>query len=95
MMHSILVILAFLLFVTVIEAGLLIELYDSLMKKNTEIKNNRMMLLISKAVPSGIDPPNPKMFEFEAYKSDKSANFIRDGNGRVVFRQFKRLRLGD
>ncbi|KAK6016785.1 hypothetical protein OSTOST_17727 [Ostertagia ostertagi] len=53
------------------------------------------MQFISKAVPYGIDPPNPKIAEYETFKSDKSANFIRDGSGHVVFRQYKRLRLGD
>ncbi|WKX97830.1 hypothetical protein Q1695_013483 [Nippostrongylus brasiliensis] len=81
--------------VTVFEAKPLAALYDKLMKKHTEIKNQQLMQFISKAVPYGIDPPNPKIAEYETFKSDKSANFLRDGNGNVVFRQFRRLRLAD
>ncbi|VDM70606.1 unnamed protein product, partial [Strongylus vulgaris] len=73
----------------------LAELYENLMKKHTEIKNQQLKQFISKAVPYGIDPPNPKIAEYETFKSDKSANFVRDGNGNVVFRQFRRLRLAD
>ncbi|EYC15502.1 hypothetical protein Y032_0036g3181 [Ancylostoma ceylanicum] len=86
----------FLLFiVAAIDAEPLAQLFEKLMKKHTEIKNQQLMQFISKAVPSGIDPPNPKIAEYETFKSDKSANFLRDGNGNVVFRQFRRLRLAD
>ncbi|VDM63911.1 unnamed protein product [Angiostrongylus costaricensis] len=81
-----------------IEAGYskpLMELFENMMKKNTEIKSHRLMQFISKAVPYGIEPPNPKIAEYETFKSDKSANFLHDGKGNVVFREFRRLRLAD
>ncbi|EYC15500.1 hypothetical protein Y032_0036g3180 [Ancylostoma ceylanicum] len=84
-----------LLIATVGEAKPLVELFGDLMKRHTEIKNQQLMQFIYKAVPYGIDPPNPKIAEYETFKSDKSANFLRDGNGNVVFRQFRRLRLAD
>ncbi|KAE9416780.1 hypothetical protein Angca_009035, partial [Angiostrongylus cantonensis] len=70
-------------------------LFENMMKKNTEIKSHRIMQFISKAVPYGIEPPNPKIAEYETFKSDKSANFLHDGKGNVVFREFRRLRLAD
>lgn len=79
----------------VVETKPLAALFEKLMKKHTEIKNQQLMQFISKAVPYGIEPPNPKIAEYETFKSDKSANFVRDGNGNVVFRQFRRLRLAD
>ncbi|CAJ0605255.1 unnamed protein product [Cylicocyclus nassatus] len=90
------VIVVFLLMLAaVVEMKPLAELFENLMKKHTEIKNQQLMQFISKAVPYGIDPPNPKIAEYETFKSDKSANFVRDGNGNVVFRQYRRLRLAD
>ncbi|ETN76838.1 hypothetical protein NECAME_11386 [Necator americanus] len=89
--------IAFLLLIlaAVAEMKPLSELFNNLMKKQTEIKNQQLLQFISKAVPYGIDPPNPKIAEYETFKSDKSANFVRDGNGNVVFRQFRRVRLSD
>ncbi|XGW11319.1 hypothetical protein V3C99_012653 [Haemonchus contortus] len=96
MAYSIYAILTFILLVSrEIEAKPLAQLFENLMKKHTEIKNQQLMQFISKAVPYGIDPPNPKIAEYETFKSDKSANFLRDGNGNVLFRQYRRLRLGD
>ncbi|RCN46925.1 hypothetical protein ANCCAN_07104 [Ancylostoma caninum] len=87
--------ISLLLIAVVGEAKPLVELFGDLMKRHTEIKNQQLMQFISKAVPYGIDPPNPKIAEYETFKSDKSANFLRDGSGKVVFRQFRRLRLAD
>ncbi|KAK6040852.1 hypothetical protein COOONC_06618 [Cooperia oncophora] len=95
MVCSVYVFLTFLLLTTVVDAKPLAELFETLMKKHTEIKNQQLMQFISKAVPYGIDPPNPKIAEYETFKSDKSANFLRDGNGNLHFRQFRRLRLSD
>ncbi|RCN46927.1 hypothetical protein ANCCAN_07106 [Ancylostoma caninum] len=52
----------FLLFiVAAIDAEPLAQLLEKLMKMHTEIKNQQLKQFISKAVPSGIDPPNPKI----------------------------------
>ncbi|ETN76837.1 hypothetical protein RB195_020125 [Necator americanus] len=87
--------ISLLLLATVVQSKPLVELYDKLVKKHNEVKNQQLLQFISKAVPYGIDPPNPKIAEYETFKSDKSANFVRDGNGNIVFRQFRRLRLAD
>ncbi|KJH41608.1 hypothetical protein DICVIV_12407 [Dictyocaulus viviparus] len=90
---SVKIILICLLFtVKVNETKPLIELFKSLTEKQTEIKNQKLMQFISKSVPYGIDP---SLSDGEAFQSDKSANFIHDGRGHVVFRQFRRLRLSD
>ncbi|VDO58416.1 unnamed protein product [Haemonchus placei] len=47
-----------------VETKPLAQLFENLMKKHTEIKNQQLMQFISKAVPYGIDPPNPKIAEF-------------------------------
>ncbi|EPB66665.1 hypothetical protein ANCCEY_14243 [Ancylostoma ceylanicum] len=52
-----------LLIATVGEAKPLVELFGDLMKRHTEIKNQQLMQFIYKAVPYGIDPPNPKIAE--------------------------------
>ncbi|CAI4226591.1 unnamed protein product [Auanema sp. JU1783] len=71
------------------------SLYKNLLKKEEQIRNDRMLGFIAKSVPQGIDKPNPKIAEYETFKSDKSANFFLDGRGNLHFRQFKRLRLAD
>ncbi|KAJ1346614.1 hypothetical protein KIN20_001472 [Parelaphostrongylus tenuis] len=63
------------------------ELFETMMKKNTEIKSQRLMEFISKAVPYGVEPPNPKVAEYETFKADKSANFVHDGEGNIVFQR--------
>ncbi|KHJ93651.1 hypothetical protein OESDEN_06438 [Oesophagostomum dentatum] len=55
--------ISLLLFVVAIESKPLVELFDNLMKKQAELKNQQLLQFISKAVPYGIDPPNPKIAE--------------------------------
>lgn len=53
-----------LLFISLaVESKPLVELFGDLMKRHTEIKNQQLMQFISKAVPYGIEPPNPKIAE--------------------------------
>ncbi|GMT14486.1 hypothetical protein PFISCL1PPCAC_5783, partial [Pristionchus fissidentatus] len=41
----------------------------------------------------GIDAPLPKIAEYETFKQSPEANFIHDGNGKLHFRQFRRINL--
>ncbi|CAI2341491.1 unnamed protein product [Caenorhabditis sp. 36 PRJEB53466] len=70
-------------------------LFAKILKKQEASKAHRLINFISKAVPGGVDAPIPMMAEYETFKSDKSANFINDGNGHIVFRQYRRARLSD
>uniref|UniRef100_A0A8R1DTS4 Uncharacterized protein n=1 Tax=Caenorhabditis japonica TaxID=281687 RepID=A0A8R1DTS4_CAEJA len=70
-------------------------LFAKVLKKNEASKTHRLIDFISKAVPGGVDAPVPMMAEYETFKSDKSANFINDGAGHIVFRQYRRARLSD
>ncbi|KHJ93650.1 hypothetical protein OESDEN_06437 [Oesophagostomum dentatum] len=85
------VFIVFLVVITpVAETKPLYELFNDLIKKQTEIKAQQLMQFINKAVPYGLDPPDPKLAEYETFNSDKTANFLHDGNGKLVFREFRR-----
>ncbi|CAD59143.1 Neuropeptide-Like Protein [Caenorhabditis elegans] len=70
-------------------------LYKKLIKKQESVKNSRLIDFISKGAPSGVDAPIPSIAEYETFKSDKSVNFLSDGAGHIVFRQFRRIRISD
>ncbi|CAO4365116.1 unnamed protein product [Caenorhabditis nigoni] len=70
-------------------------LYKKLMKKQENVKNARLIDFISRGAPSGVDAPIPSIAEYETFKSDKSVNFLSDGAGHIVFRQFRRIRISD
>lgn len=70
-------------------------LYKKLMKKQETVKNSRLIDFISRGAPSGVDAPIPSIAEYETFKSDKSVNFLSDGAGHIVFRQFRRIRISD
>lgn len=70
-------------------------LYSKLMKKQETVKNSRLIDFISRGAPSGVDAPIPSIAEYETFKSDKSVNFLSDGAGHIVFRQFRRIRISD
>lgn len=70
-------------------------LYQKLMKKQENVKNARLIDFISRGAPSGVDAPIPSIAEYETFKSDKSVNFLSDGAGHIVFRQFRRIRISD
>ncbi|EFO85685.1 hypothetical protein CRE_02275 [Caenorhabditis remanei] len=70
-------------------------LYKKLMKKQETVKNARLIDFISRGAPSGVDAPIPSIAEYETFKSDKSVNFLSDGAGHIVFRQFRRIRISD
>lgn len=70
-------------------------LFAKIVKKQNESKQHRLINFISRAMPGGVDAPIASMAEYETFKSDKSANFLSDGAGHVVFRQYRRARLSD
>ncbi|CAJ0586981.1 unnamed protein product, partial [Mesorhabditis spiculigera] len=71
------------------------EVFKHLQMKQNEIRQKQLLDFIAKNVPEGLDQPNPKIAEYETFKSDKMSNFVNDGLGHLQFRQFRRLRLGD
>lgn len=75
--------------------GGLSVLYQKMMKKQENVKNSRLIDFISRGAPSGVDAPIPSIAEYETFKSDKSVNFLSDGAGHIVFRQFRRIRISD
>ncbi|CAI5442725.1 unnamed protein product [Caenorhabditis angaria] len=54
-----------------------------------------MIEIIHRAAPNGVEALLPAIAEYETFQSDKSANFLSDGNGHVVFRQYRRIRISD
>ncbi|CAI2341478.1 unnamed protein product [Caenorhabditis sp. 36 PRJEB53466] len=70
-------------------------LFNKLMKKQETVKNSRLIDFISRGAPAGVDAPMPSIAEYETFRSDKSVNFLSDGNGHIVFRQFRRIRISD
>ena len=58
------ILLCFLLILSTTTAAPLSELFDALVKKQTEIKNKELLDFIRRSVPQGIEPPNPKIAEW-------------------------------
>ncbi|CAI5442723.1 unnamed protein product [Caenorhabditis angaria] len=71
------------------------SLFSKIVQKQASIKNHRMMDFIRSSVPYGVDPSIPMFGEYETFRSDKSANFMNDGAGHIVYRQYRRARLSD
>ncbi|CAB3404289.1 unnamed protein product [Caenorhabditis bovis] len=70
-------------------------LFAKVMKKQEASRLHTLMELINRASPAGVEAAVPFFAEYETFRSDKSANFLNDGNGHVVFRQYRRARLSD
>ncbi|CAI5442726.1 unnamed protein product [Caenorhabditis angaria] len=70
-------------------------LFSKIVKKEQSEKTARIVDLMNRAVPSGMEALNPAIAEYETFRSDKSSNFLNDGQGHVVFRQFRRIRISD
>uniref|UniRef100_A0A8R1HN24 Uncharacterized protein n=1 Tax=Caenorhabditis japonica TaxID=281687 RepID=A0A8R1HN24_CAEJA len=70
-------------------------LFSKMMAKQDNVKKSRLIDFISRGAPAGVDAPMPTIAEYETFKSDKSVNFLSDGAGHVVFRQYRRIRISD
>uniref|UniRef100_A0A1I7WWG2 DNA topoisomerase VI subunit B n=1 Tax=Heterorhabditis bacteriophora TaxID=37862 RepID=A0A1I7WWG2_HETBA len=67
------------------------EAYQELLKKRKEIVEVTLMNLIERNVPYGIDPPQPALAEYETFQQNKKANYIITTDGKLVFRQYRRI----
>ncbi|CAJ0945698.1 unnamed protein product, partial [Mesorhabditis belari] len=85
----------FCFFISVMATSPLDNIYKNLARKQNQVRMQQLMEFIHKNVPEGLEAPNPKIAEFETFKSNKMYNFVDDGQGHLQFRQFRRLRLGD
>ncbi|GMS78567.1 hypothetical protein PENTCL1PPCAC_742 [Pristionchus entomophagus] len=82
-----------LLLLLVILASSLTDLYEQAVLRRETILEDKLANLIHSSVPSGIDAALPKIAEYETFKQSPEANFIHYGNGKLHFRQFRRLNL--
>ncbi|KAF8373905.1 hypothetical protein PRIPAC_80334 [Pristionchus pacificus] len=81
------------LYIPVIICSSLTDLYKIAMQRSETILEEKLTNLIRSSVPSGIDAALPKIAEYETFKQSPESNFIHDGNGKLHFRQFRRLNL--
>ncbi|GMR36400.1 hypothetical protein PMAYCL1PPCAC_06595, partial [Pristionchus mayeri] len=89
--NTVLVLLLLLLPVTL--SSPLNDLYKRAIERRETILEDKLINLIRSSVPSGIDAALPKIAEYETFKQSPEANFIHDGNGKLHFRQFRRINL--
>ncbi|KAF8360180.1 hypothetical protein PRIPAC_87103 [Pristionchus pacificus] len=71
----------------------LTDLYKKAIQRRETILEDKLTNLIRSSVPSGIDAALPKIAEYETFKQSPEANFIHDGNGKLHFRQYRRINL--
>ncbi|GMR29823.1 hypothetical protein PMAYCL1PPCAC_00018, partial [Pristionchus mayeri] len=69
------------------------DLYKLAIDRRVDILVEKLNNVIRSSVPGGINEAIPGIAEFETLNQSPKANFFHDANGKLHFRQYRRINI--
>ncbi|KAK6728658.1 hypothetical protein RB195_005978 [Necator americanus] len=71
----------------------LTELHKAMKEKREEVVQDVAAKVIKESIPYATEAPQPALAEYETFHQSKDVNYIKTKDGKLIFRQFRRLSL--
>ncbi|EYB91533.1 hypothetical protein Y032_0205g1951 [Ancylostoma ceylanicum] len=71
----------------------LTDLHKAMKEKRKEVAQDVIAKVINESIPYATDAPQPALAEYETFHQNKKVNYIKDKEGKLIFREFRRLSI--